>query len=188
MTASIRLNGSPTPLQVVAATPVSLSNFDNTGVAAWQWTLLDRPAGSAATISGAASPIASITPDVPGSYLVRLRTWLDAAMTILDDVDKAITFVRYVSVPTWRVPAAGETTEVDPNRGWADEVNAILDYIQANIGAGGGSNFGIKFHLRAGDNFVVQPDYQYIVKSPAPIIDGGASLTILGGAQLVVLP
>lgn len=136
MTASIRLNGSPTPLQVVAATPVSLSNFDNTGVAAWQWTLLDRPAGSAATISGAASPTASITPDVPGSYLVRLRTWLDAAMTILDDVDKAITFVRYVSVPTWRVPAAGETTEVDPNRGWADEVNAILAYIQANLGGG----------------------------------------------------
>lgn len=186
MTANIRFNGSPTPLQVLAATPVVLSNFDNTGVLAWEWTLLDRPAASAASITGAASPVAGLTPDVPGSYLVRLRTWLDAGMTVLDDVDKGITFVRYVPVPTWRIPAAGETTEVDPNRGWAEEVNDILAYIQANIGSGGAT--GIKFHLRSGDAIVVPADFQYIVKAPGPIIDAGASLTILPGAQLVVIP
>jgi len=141
MTASIRLNGNPTPLQVLAAVPVSLSNFDNTGVLAWEWTLLDRPKGSTASITGAASPIASLTPDIPGTYLVRLRTWKDAGATILDDVDRAVTFVRYVPIPTWRIPAAGETTEVDPLRGWADEVNDILAYIQANIGVAASATY-----------------------------------------------
>lgn len=186
MSASIRLNGNPTPLQVLAGNLVTLTNFDNTGVLAWQWTLLDRPAGSLASLTGAASSVATLTPDVPGSYLVRLRTWRDAGATVLDGVSTAITFVRYVSVPTWRVPAAGETTEVDATRGWADEVNAIIDYIQANLGAGG--NLGIKYHLRLGDNFVVQPDYQYIVKAAAPIFDPGSSLFVSPGAQLVVLP
>lgn len=138
MTASIRLNGSTTPLQVLAGVPVSLTNFDNTGVAAWEWTLLDRPSASAASITGASSAAASLTPDVPGSYLVRLRTWRDAGATILDDVDRGLTFVRYVAAPTWRVPAAGETTEANATRGWAAEMNDILDYIQSSLGGGGG--------------------------------------------------
>ena len=185
MTASIRLDGNPTPLQVLAGNLVTLTNFDNTGIAAWQWTLLDRPAGSLASLTGAASSVATLTPDVPGSYLVRLRTWLDAGATVLDGVSTAITFVRYTSVPTWRVPAAGETTEVDATRGWADEVNDILDYIQSNIGAG--SALGVKFHLRPGDNFTVLPDYQYLVKAPFTV-DPGASLFLSPGAQLAVLP
>jgi hypothetical protein len=165
--------------------PVVLSNFDNTGILAWEWTLLDRPAASAASIAGAASPIASITPDVPGSYLVRLRTWLDAGMTALDDVDKGITFVRYVAAPTWRIPAAGETVEVDPSRGWADEVNEILAFIQANLGATAVGT--TKFHLRVGDAIVVPADYQYLIQG-AIIIDAGASLTAAPGAQIVTLP
>jgi len=183
MSASIRLNGNPTPLQVLAGNLVTLTNFDNTGVLAWQWTLLDRPAGSLASLTGAASSVATLTPDVPGSYLVRLRTWLDAGATVLDGVSTAITFVRYVSVPTWRVPAAGETTEVDATRGWADEVNAIIDYIQANLGG----SVGTKYWLANTDNIVVPNRYQYLVQG-AIIVDPGGSLTAAPGGQIVVIP
>lgn len=67
--------------------------------------------------------------------------------------------------------------------GWWKAIRDLM------MGAGTGSGtLGVKFHLRLGDNFVVQPDYQYIVKAPGPIIDAGASLTISPGAQLVVIP
>lgn len=65
--------------------------------------------------------------------------------------------------------------------GWWPWINAV----SRGVGA---SAPGVKFHLRAGDNIVVPADYQYIVKAPGPILDGGASLTISPGAQLVIIP
>lgn len=185
MSASIRLNGNPTPLQELAGNLVTLTNFDNTGILAWQWTLLDRPAGSLASLTGAASSVATLTPDVPGSYLVRLRTWLDAGATVLDGVSTAIAFVRYTTVPTWRVPAAGETTEVNATRGWADEVNDIIDYIQSNIGAGG--SVGTKYWLESTDAIVVPSRFQYLVKT-ALLVDPGGSIVADPGGQIVVIP
>lgn len=142
MTASIRFNGTPTPLQVTAGTPVTLTNADDAGVAGWDWTLLYRPAASTATISNALTSSATITPDVPGTYLIRLRTWANASRTILDAVDTGATFIRFVTTPTWRIPAVQETTQVDSDEGWGNELNAILEYIQANIGGGGGGTLG----------------------------------------------
>lgn len=49
-----------------------LRNADNTGVRAWFWRLNARPDGSKAEIMGAVASTASLTPDVPGSYLVSL--------------------------------------------------------------------------------------------------------------------
>lgn len=138
MTASIRFNGTPTPLQVTTGTPVTLTNADDTGVAGWDWVIVYKPPTSTATISDALTSSATITPDVPGSYLIRLRTWADASRTILDGVALGITFIRFVSAPTWRIPAVQETTEVDATEGWGNELNDILEYIQANIGGGGG--------------------------------------------------
>lgn len=75
------------------------------------------------------------------------------------------------------------------NHVWLAAGEDAGDMIWVEVAGGGGSsNPGIKFHLRSGDNIVVLADYQYIVKSPAPILDGGSSLTISPGAQLVVLP
>lgn len=56
------------------ANPVVLTNDDDTGVVTWTWTLLDKPNGSAATLSGAATATAELQADVRGSYLVRLVT------------------------------------------------------------------------------------------------------------------
>jgi hypothetical protein len=46
--------------------------------------------------------------------------------------------------------------------------------------------FGIKFHLRDGDDILVKKDYQYIVYNDL-IIDPGANLTLEVGAELVIL-
>jgi hypothetical protein len=46
---------------------------------------------------------------------------------------------------------------------------------------------GVKYHLRAGDAYVVQPDYVYVVPGPFTI-DAGASLMLNGpNAKLRVL-
>lgn len=135
MAASIRFNGFPGPLQIVAG-PVALSNFNNTGVLGWHWELLDRPTGSAAAISSPFAAAPSFTADTPGSYRVRLRTYVDAGRTVLDASDIQITYILFPSPFEWRKPAAGETKEVDPNRGWATARDEFTDDAQAYMQGG----------------------------------------------------
>lgn len=135
MSASIRFNGSPGPLQIVAGL-VTLSNFNNTGVNGWHWELLDRPLGSAAVIGSPFLAAPSFTADVPGSYRVRLRTYLDAGRTVLDASDIQITFIRYAVPFDWRKPAAGETTEVDTSRGWATARDEFTGNVQTYMVGG----------------------------------------------------
>jgi hypothetical protein len=137
MTASIRINGSSGPLQVTPGTPCVLSNFSNVGVLGWQWVLADKPAGSTAVLTGATAATASFTPDLPGTYLVRLTTYSDAGRTVADAASSAAAYIRFTSAPYWRLPAAGETSEVDASRGWAAELLSILKDVQAGGGGGG---------------------------------------------------
>lgn len=116
----------------------TLSNFDDTGVLGWQWVLSDKPAGSSAAITGAATATATITPDVPGTYLIRLLTYTDAAATLFDDADEQCVGIRYAAPHDWRIPAAGETRQFSTGRGWANEVNDILDDARSGLGTGGG--------------------------------------------------
>jgi hypothetical protein len=127
MTASIRINDGTNPLVASTDNPNSflatvhtLSNFDNTGVLGHLWTLVDKPRGSSAALSATTTPTTTLTPDVAGDYLVRLETYLDAARTVLDDVDEQVAGVRLPLPFDWRVPAAGETTQLNASRGWAD--------------------------------------------------------------------
>lgn len=138
MTASIRINGSSGPLQVTPGTPCVLSNFSNVGVLGWQWVLADKPVGSTAVLTGATSATASFTPDIPGTYLVRLTTYSDAGRTVADAASSAAAYIRFTSAPYWRLPAAGETSEVDASRGWAAELLSILKDLQSGGGGGGG--------------------------------------------------
>jgi len=136
MSASIRFNSSSGPLQI-AAGAVALANFNDTAVLGWHWELLDKPTSSASVISSAFASAPSFTADTPGSYRVRLRTYVDAARTVLDATDIQITFIRFPSPFVWRKPAAGETTEADPSRGWAtarDEfTNDVQTYLQGGL-------------------------------------------------------
>lgn len=180
MSASIRFDGFVGPRLVTVGVAVALSNFDNTGIAGWEWTLLDKPSGSAAIIGAPNAAATSFTPDLPGTYLVKLRTFTDAGRTILDAVDQDAAYIRLASPYPWRIPAAGETVEVDATRGWAAEVNQILSDIHAKL------HGGTKNHLRVGDQIVVLTDHQYITKGSLTV-DAGASFVLQPGAAGVAL-
>jgi hypothetical protein len=115
------------------ATAFTLSNFDNAGVLAHRWLIVDRPATSTATLSSGTDPTTQLTPDIEGTYLVRLSSYLDAAATDLDDVDEQAIGVRFAGVADWRVPAAGETSQFNTTRGWAADVNEMLRDLRSGV-------------------------------------------------------
>jgi hypothetical protein len=134
--------GSITLPGAMVSTPVTLSNFDNTGVAGWDWTILDTPAPSV-TLNPIPPPVFTsttvITPDVKGhTVLVRLTTYTDAARTNIDDTDQQVIRVQFDPPFDWTIPAAGQSIENDILRGWASDVNRMLRELQAFIDAGGG--------------------------------------------------
>ena len=51
--------------------------------------------------------------------------------------------------------------------------------------SGGGANSGIKYHLKSGDNIVVEDCYEYFI-SLYFIVDSGASMSIDDGGRLVI--
>jgi len=52
---------------------VTLRNGDPAGVKSSRWALLDRPYGSSAVLSNPTSAVATIVPDLPGEYRIRLE-------------------------------------------------------------------------------------------------------------------
>lgn len=114
----------------------TLSNFDNTGVLGHRWTLVDKPIGSAASLSSTSDPSVTITPDIAGSYLIRLETYTDAARTILDDADEQVIGIRLPTPFDWLVPAAGETTQQSSSRGWATTREEAIRDVHAFMNSG----------------------------------------------------
>jgi hypothetical protein len=57
---------------LVPGAQITLTNHSNTDAASWTWELLSSPAGSEAKLRGATNPVAFLTPDRPGPYLIRL--------------------------------------------------------------------------------------------------------------------
>lgn len=109
----------------------TFSNFDDTGVLGWEWTLLDKPIGSGASVATPFASTMTITPDVPGTYLVRLRTYTDAGRATLDAEDQTFLAVLFDGTFDWRVPAAGETDEDSATRGWATAREDAIRDLQA---------------------------------------------------------
>lgn len=122
-------------IEVPASTLVTLSNLNDTGVAAWAWTLRDKPAGSAATLSASNVASPTITPDIEGEYLIELITYRDAAMTVFDGSDTQVVGIRYAGPYAWLLPAAGQTNQRDSGKGWKVELNAILTQIRSALAA-----------------------------------------------------
>lgn len=126
-TVQIKINsvaGSNTDLPL--GTLVALSNNDNTGVATWQWTLMSQPAGAAVVLSTPNASTASFTPTKEGSYLIQLVV---NAGLVDEATGKVVAAVRELETRS-RIPAAGETIEVDSNNGWSnDAVSEILQRV-----------------------------------------------------------
>lgn len=114
-------------------TVVSLDNVNTGGEVSYFWEFLDRPAGSAAAFSAAAVQNPTFTPDVEGTYLIRLTVNAALATEAVDTVIAAIAQMK----SGIRIPAAGETTEESTSRGWAEDINTglqLLDNLRADPG------------------------------------------------------
>lgn len=142
-------------------TPVTLSNFDDTGINGWKWEVLDAPPESPTLYPLPPPTYAStrvIAPDVEGhTVLVRLTTYLDAARTIIDGIDQKAIKVRFAPPFTWIVPAAGETVEQDMVRGWATEVNRLLREVHSHM-----HDFSYT-KVEAGEFLHIRPNHQMLV-------------------------
>jgi hypothetical protein len=132
------VNGSADRDNSFLATAFTLSNFDDTGILAHRWTLRDKPIGSAAALTSGTDPTTQITPDIAGTYLVQLQTYLDAGATDLDDIDVEGIGVRFAVAFDHRVPAAGETDQFDSARGWATAREEAIRDLHAFLEGGGG--------------------------------------------------
>lgn len=107
---------------VVAGALVQLSNNDDGDEVTYAWAILDQPEGATDALSSAVIENPTFTPTREGSYLVELV--VDATLpsesrdTVLVAVEQVLTRER--------IPAAGETTEAQLSRGWAERVNRQL--------------------------------------------------------------
>lgn len=100
-------------------------------------TLIGKPPGSAAAISGATSGAATFVVDIPGTYLVRHQNGTEDSGTV-DDAGQFITSqggaaVKFASGHLWRLPAPVETKQFDSTHGWNETMDPILRDIQAYL-------------------------------------------------------
>lgn len=149
----------------------------------WSWELVTRVEAAFVLLSGAI-----YDSDFAGTELGRMiRTGTGTYAILKDNLVAAVppTIANNVSQG---YQAGSIWVDLVTNQVWIAGGESAGNMIWLEVAGGGSSAPGIKFHFRSGDNVVVPADYQYIVKSPAPIIDAGAVFTISPGAQLVVLP
>lgn len=124
--------------------------------ATYLWTLLDKPSDSIVTIVNPNAAVAQITPDVWGSYLVRLTinggTYRNEK-TLGIRKDGTGTYIKR----RWRIPSFLETVAaanylLDPGpgyntRGWAEAVEFILKDLFTWVESGGGGGSGDQIYL-----------------------------------------
>ena len=96
---------------------VTLTNDDNTDVISWAWEFISRPPNSFATLITPFAATSTFTPDVRGSYLVKL-TVNDGTNT---DTDQRIAAIK-TSFLKMRIPALEETSDFSSIQGWAEAI------------------------------------------------------------------
>lgn len=110
-------------------TLVQLDNENIGGEVTYLWEILDQPAGTPDVLSSATIQNPTFTPKKEGTYLLRLTVNKDLPS---EGTDTAIAAVRQLKTRE-RVPAAGETLEDNPSRGWAEDTNVFLRTLNSFI-------------------------------------------------------
>lgn len=123
----------PNGTALVINTLIGLDNTNNGGELTYLWEFLDRPEGSAAAFSNPAIQAPTFTPDVEGSYLVKLTVNRTLATETTNTVVCAVAQLRTNA----RIPAAGETRETSTTRGWALAVNRFMKLVDERLSTGG---------------------------------------------------
>lgn len=88
------------------------------------WTLIDKPTNSAATLSSTGADTTTFTPDIAGTYLLKIVVNGGGAS---NQVGAGIKTANL----HYRIPAATETTEFSSSRGWAIAANNALATIDS---------------------------------------------------------
>ena len=119
-TAAIRWGGNPSGYTGLAvSTPIQLTNSGSGGETSWDYALISRPVGSTAELA----PVSghpdkrSLTPDVIGTYIVRLVV----NYSIVDVSAAAVLHPSGI-----REPAVGEREEWGGSYGWAESMKAVF--------------------------------------------------------------
>ena len=109
-------------------TTVILTNDDDTGVITWSWEFVSKPPGSSAILATPTTLSSSFSPDIIGSYLIKL-TVTDGGS--LSDTDQRIGAIKteYLRI---RIPAAEETTDFESLQGWAHAIHSAFIAIDAD--------------------------------------------------------
>lgn len=129
--ASITVNGVPgsngaLPINTV----VNLDNQNSGGEVSYAWSILDQPPGAADNLSSTAVQNPTFTPKKEGSYLLRL-----VVNQGLPTEQEARVICAVLQLKTLeRIPAAGETTQLDSSDGWAAAMSAYLRRIDTLLG------------------------------------------------------
>ncbi len=80
------LGGTAIALGETASFSGAASSDADGAIAAWQWSVAEAPAGSAAGLEDAWSAEITFTPDLPGTYTLSLRVWDDRGGVSAPDV------------------------------------------------------------------------------------------------------
>lgn len=103
-------------------TLVQLANQDIGGESSYAWAILDQPPGTVDTLSSSSIANPTFTPRKEGSYLLKLTVNLGLADEQSNTVIVGIRQMKTLE----RIPASGESTEVDTADGWATAMNSLL--------------------------------------------------------------
>lgn len=103
-------------------TLVQLDNQNAGGETTYTWSILDQPPGTLDALSSVSVQNPTFTPKKEGSYLIRLVV---NQGQVTEQEDRVVCAVKQLKTLE-RIPAAGETTEVDSSDGWATSYNGYL--------------------------------------------------------------
>jgi hypothetical protein len=126
------------------------------GAGPYFWEFLDIPTGSSATLSGHDTDTATFTPDIPGSYFIRVTFGASSSDIIaaVRTVNKGI-----------RIPAAGERKQFGP-RGWHVAREEMLRLWDAEDGGGGLEVVIVEALEDGGAEVEVENGKYYVVTRP----------------------
>lgn len=112
------------------------------GNSKYSWELLDRPAGSATVLSSEITSTTSFTPDIRGSYRVRLITNNGGPGNIQTLVYR-VRRDNTGAITGWALPAVGERREEanygGNDRGWAEVMEEVFAEIAQDLDGSGAS-------------------------------------------------
>lgn len=123
--AQIRWAGAPGPVSnLVVGTPVLITNNNDGTETSWVYTLVRKPASSTAVLVAVVPGTVRLTPDKPGTYIVRL---------VVNGTYWDVSSGAALWLPSLlREPALGETKEWG-STGWAEATQLLFQLLNHRV-------------------------------------------------------